>query len=204
MGWAASSTGEIEADELVSDMIGPSGIEKMCEDIGIGLDDISLLIMAWHVGAMRAGYFSREEWMKLSNFGITSLATLKSRVMQFPKDVANTDNLKRLFMFTFNYVRETSETKVIPVDLAEGYIRLLLPTSAHTDPFCTFLLEQKSDPKGYRAINMDQWKMWYEFAHTVPVDLSSYDESGAWPLVIDNYVTMRRAQLAETGMKTAD
>lgn len=187
-----------------ADLMGYGGVEKMCEDIGLGLDDVSLLIMAWHLGASRVGYFTREEWMKLSNFGITNMETLKTRVPQFPKDVENPDNKKRLFMFTFNYVRETPETKVIPVDLAEAYIRLLLPNSPHTDPFCNYLLEQKNDPKGYRAINLDQWKMWYEFSHTVPVDLSNYDESGAWPLVIDNYVINRRTQLEENGMKTAD
>lgn len=193
----------MEVDEG-DDVIGYGGVEKMCEDISVALDDVALLIMAWHLGASRVGYFTREEWMKLSNFGVTNLASLKTRVPQFHKDIANPDNMKRLFMFTFNYVRESAETKVIPVDLAEAYIRLLLPHSPHTEPFCTYLLEQKADPKGYRAINMDQWKMWYEFAHSVPVNLSNYDESGAWPLVIDNYVVTRRKQLEESGMKTTE
>lgn len=193
----------MDADESNPDLMGPAGIEKMCEDIDMSLDNIALLIMAWHVGASRAGFFSREEWMKLANFGITDMATLKSRVPQFPKDIKHADNLKRLFMFTFNYVRETPDTKVISVDLAEGYIRLLLPDCPHTDPFCNFLMEQKTDPKGYRVFNLDQWKMWYEFANSVPADLSNYDESGAWPLVIDNYVVARKTQLEQAAMKTA-
>jgi len=185
----------MDVDDGESSSIGPGGIEKMCEEIEVALDDVCLLIMAWHLGAAKVGYFSKEEWMKLSNFGITNLESLKARVPQFHKDVENPENAKRLFMFTFNYVKENQETKVIPVDLAEGYIRLILPDCVHTDSFCTFLLQQKDEPKGYRAINLDQWKMWFEFAHSMPGDLSSYDESAAWPLIIDNYVIARKSGL---------
>ena len=188
----------MDVDDSESDEIGPGGIEKMCEDIGVGLDDVRLLIMAWHLGCTKAGYFSKEEWMKLSNFGITNLETLKDRVPKFSKDIQNIENAKRLYMFTFNYVKENQEKKVIPVELAEGYIRLILPDCLHTEPFCNFLLQQKDEPKGYRAINLDQWKMWFEFSHSMPGDLSSYDESAAWPLIIDNYVISRRAHLMQT------
>jgi DCN1-like protein 4/5 len=190
-------------DSAEGEAIGPAGIQKMCEEIDVQIDDICLLIMAWHLGATRVGYFSKEEWMKLSNFGITNLETLRIKVPQFQKDIQNIDNAKRLFLFTFNYIRETAETKVIPVEIAEAYIRLILPNSVHTDPFCSFLMKQKDEPKGYRAINLDQWKMWFEFSHTMPGDLSTYDEEAAWPLIIDNYVIQRRAFLSSNGMQTS-
>lgn len=193
----------MQVDDEEAKLIGPLGIAKMCEDIGINLDHISLLIMAWHMGCTRVGYFSKEEWLKLANFGISNLATLRARVPEFPKDLEDFNNLKRLFLFTFSYVRETMETKVIPVELAAEYIRLILPDKVHTDPFCNFLMTQKDEPKGYRAINLDQWKMWFEFATTVPSDLSTYDESGAWPLIIDNYVLHRRASLDQSIDETA-
>jgi hypothetical protein len=194
----------MDVDEEETDCIGPSGIEKMCEETGVSLDDISLLIMAWHAGSLRAGYFSREEWMKLTNVGIHDMESLKRRLSQFKAEVmSNIDNVKRLYLFTFNYVREKAETKVIPIELAEGYIRLILPNSPHTAPFCTFLLQQRDEPKGYRAMNLDQWKMWWEFAHSVPVDLSTYDEAAAWPLIIDNYVIARKAILEANGMQTS-
>lgn len=191
-------------DDSTAACIGPAGIEKMCEDIDIQVDDVALLIMAWHMGAVKVGYFSKEEWLKLANFGIKDLATLKTRVPLLRKDIENVDNAKRLFLYTFNYVKESAESKVIPIDLAEGYIRLILPKSIHTDPFCDFLMKQKDEPKGYRAINLDQWKMWFEFSHTMPGDLSTYDEEAAWPLIIDNYVVQRRAALVANGMQTTN
>lgn len=199
-----TNKGTMDVDEQILDCIGPAGIEKMCEDTDVAIDDIALLILAWHAGCLRAGYFSREEWMKLKNVGVTDLDSLRKRLHQFAKEVnSNSDNVKRLYLFTFNYIRENQETKVIPIDLAEGYIRLILPNSPHTEHFCNFLLQQKSEPKGYRAMNLDQWKMWYEFTHTVAADLSTYDEEAAWPLIIDNYVVSRRAVLAANSMQTA-
>ena len=89
---------------------------------------------------------------------------------------------------------------------------LMLPKSAHTGPFTTFLAEQTE----YKTINMDQWTGYYRFTQEVgavwqcsvicalcrpymtaslaQVDAacSNFDEAQAWPLLLDNYVEWRR------------
>jgi len=46
----------------------------------------------------------------------------------------------------------------------------------------------------YKAMNMDQWTGFLHFCEEVEIkpDLSNYDESQAWPLLVDNYVEWAR------------
>jgi len=41
---------------------------------------------------------------------------------------------------------------------------------------------------GYKSLNADQWKMYFEFATTVTKDFQGYDSGDAWPLIIDDFV----------------
>ena len=53
--------------------------------------------------------------------------------------------------------------------------------------FEQFLKESK-----YRVMNKDQWFNVLEFSKTVYADLSNYDEDGAWPVLLDEFVTWFR------------
>ncbi|OBS69905.1 hypothetical protein A6R68_01555, partial [Neotoma lepida] len=46
------------------EVVGPEGMEKFCEDIGI-----IMLVLAWKLEAESMGFFTKEEWLK----GMTSL-----------------------------------------------------------------------------------------------------------------------------------
>ena len=51
------------------DVIGPEGMEKFCEDIGVEPENIVMLSLAWKLEAAQMGYFSLAEWLK----GMTDL-----------------------------------------------------------------------------------------------------------------------------------
>ncbi|KAK7807958.1 hypothetical protein U0070_003030 [Myodes glareolus] len=40
----------------------------------------------------------------------------------------------------------------------------------------------------YKVINKDQWCNVLEFSRTISLDLSNYDEDGAWPVLLDEFV----------------
>lgn len=40
----------------------------------------------------------------------------------------------------------------------------------------------------YKVINKDQWCNVLEFSRTINLDLSNYDEDGAWPVLLDEFV----------------
>ncbi|GFO22346.1 Dcn1-like protein [Plakobranchus ocellatus] len=51
------------------DVLGPEGMEKFCEDIGVEPENIVMLALAYKLDAKSMGFFTQEEWMK----GMTEL-----------------------------------------------------------------------------------------------------------------------------------
>lgn len=48
--------------EADAETMGPEGVERLCSDMAVDPSDVSLLVLAWTMGAARMGYLTREEW----------------------------------------------------------------------------------------------------------------------------------------------
>ncbi|XP_043201844.1 DCN1-like protein 3 [Amphibalanus amphitrite] len=46
----------------------------------------------------------------------------------------------------------------------------------------------------YRVINKDQWNNILEFSRTIAPDMANYDENGAWPVLLDEFVEWYRQE----------
>lgn len=46
------------------DLLGPEGMEKFCEDIGVEPENVVMLVLAWKMNARQMGFFSQQEWLK--------------------------------------------------------------------------------------------------------------------------------------------
>lgn len=44
----------------------------------------------------------------------------------------------------------------------------------------------------HQRITLDQWDSFLQLNYTVGLDLSNWDDNGAWPLLLDEYVDWRR------------
>ena len=53
----------LEYTEQSEDLMGPEGMEKFCEDIGVEPENIVMLVLAWKLEADQMGFFSLQEWM---------------------------------------------------------------------------------------------------------------------------------------------
>jgi len=73
---------------------------------------------------------------------------------------------------------------VIPLDVTDSILELLINHKPHVPRFRKFLLKQKE----VKAINQDQWINILEFVNSVPENLEGYDENSSWPFLIDLYV----------------
>ena len=100
---------------------------------------------------------------------------------------------RTLVSFVFELAREGQECKTIDPALASGLAGLLLANTAHGTSLATFLVEQTS----YRGINRDQWMGVWEFAQSVDKAFSNYNEDGAWPCLLDEFVEYERAKQEE-------
>ncbi|XP_061439805.1 DCN1-like protein 4 isoform X4 [Rhineura floridana] len=131
------------------DIVGPEGMEKFCEDIGVEPENVVMLVLAWKLDAQNMGYFTLQEWLK----GMTSLqcdTTEKLRnSLDYLRSLLNEPtNFKLIYRYAFDFARQSK----------------------------------------YKVINKDQWCNVLEFSRTINLDLSNYDEDGAWPVLLDEFV----------------
>ncbi|EHB05537.1 DCN1-like protein 4 [Heterocephalus glaber] len=131
------------------DVVGPEGMEKFCEDIGVEPENVVMLVLAWKLDAQNMGYFTLQEWLT----GMTSLQCDTTEKLRNSLDclrslLNDSTNFKLIYRYAFDFARQSK----------------------------------------YKVINKDQWCNVLEFSRTINLDLSNYDEDGAWPVLLDEFV----------------
>ncbi|XP_024526287.1 DCN1-like protein 5 isoform X2 [Selaginella moellendorffii] len=167
-------------------LIGPEGIEALCRDLQIEPTDMRILLLAWKFGADKQGFFTLEEWRAgLKALKADTLDKLKKALANLQQQVADDEEeFKSLYSFSFQYCLTEPRQKTLDLDSACQMLELILSGRPHLDSFTRFLQEQKE----YKGINHDQWIGFLRFCDEVSTDMSNYDETQAWPLLLDNYV----------------
>uniref|UniRef100_A0A3Q2GY75 DCN1-like protein n=1 Tax=Equus caballus TaxID=9796 RepID=A0A3Q2GY75_HORSE len=89
------------------DVVGPEGMEKFCEDIGVEPENVVMLVLAWKLDAQNMGYFTLQEWLK----GMTSLqcdTTEKLRnTLDYLRSLLNdSTNFKLIYRYAFDFARK--------------------------------------------------------------------------------------------------
>nr|XP_048704298.1 DCN1-like protein 4 isoform X3 [Caretta caretta] len=77
------------------------------------------------------------------------------------------------------------DQRSLDINTAKCMLGLLLGKTWPLFPVFHQFLEQQSK---YKVINKDQWCNVLEFSRTINLDLSNYDEDGAWPVLLDEFV----------------
>lgn len=178
-----------------SDDIGPVGVERLCSDIGVDPSDRKVLLLAWKMGAERMGYFSRVEFLRgMAALKLTDLSKASNALAQVEVEVEEEEGpYKDFFHFAFKFLLTEPRQRIIELDTAVEMLGIAMrPDEPHLEPFCAFLQQQTE----YKSVNNDQWMGFFRFCQEVSADCSDYDESSAWPLLLDNYVEWRRQQTA--------
>ncbi|KAG8453660.1 hypothetical protein GDO86_000336 [Hymenochirus boettgeri] len=166
------------------DVVGPEGMEKFCEDIGVEPENVVMLVLAWKLDAQNMGYFTLQEWLK----GMTSLQCDTTEKLQNALDYLRSllnepTNFKLIYRYAFDFAREKDQ-RSLDMNTAKCMLGLLLGKTWPLFPVFHQFLEQSK----YKVINKDQWCNVLEFSRTITLDLSNYDEDGAWPVLLDEFV----------------
>lgn len=107
-------------------------------------------------------------------------------------------SFQNLYLFTFGFLMELQNQKLLDVELAIDYWKLLFPliiddsaVLQRLDQWYEFVQTVHK-----RSFSKDSWSMFYLFVQDImkpdPVGFSQYDEMASWPSVIDEYIEYLR------------
>uniref|UniRef100_UPI0035902B56 DCN1-like protein 4 n=1 Tax=Myxine glutinosa TaxID=7769 RepID=UPI0035902B56 len=176
------------------DIVGPLGMEKFCEDIGVEPENIIMLVLAWKLEAENMGYFTRQEWLKgMTSLQADNVTKLQNKFDYLRSFLNESVCFKQIYRYAFDFAREKDQ-RSLDIDTAKSMLALLLGrTWSLFSSFHQFLEQSK-----YKVINKDQWCNVLEFSRTINMDLSNYDEDGAWPVLLDEFVDWQKQKEKQT------
>ena len=91
--------------------------------------------------------------------------------------------------FCFNFAKEPGfGVRTLPVEVALQMWELTLKGRCKfLERWCTFVQE-----KNVKAVTKDVWDMLLTFSKSINEDMSNFDEDGAWPVLLDDFVEWHR------------
>ncbi|XP_018911359.1 DCN1-like protein 4 isoform X2 [Bemisia tabaci] len=171
------------------ELLGPEGMEKFCEDIGVEPENVVMLVLAWKMNAKQMGFFTQEEWLRgLTELQCDSISKLQSKLEYLKSLLNHFPTFKSIYRYAYDFARDKDQ-RSMDIETAKAMLQLLL--GKHWDlhgQFNSFLEQSK-----YKVINKDQWCNILEFSRSINNDLSNYDVDGAWPVLLDEFVEWIKA-----------
>ncbi|KAI8474631.1 MAG: Cullin binding-domain-containing protein [Monoraphidium minutum] len=173
-------------------MILADGVGRFCDDLGVDPSDIVMLVLSWRLNAAAMCEYSRDEFVGgLQQLGCDSVDKLRRRLPEVRADLRDAAKWREIYNYAFGWAKEKNQ-KCLQLDVAVGMWQLLFSDDRaweHVGPWCEFLQAHHN-----RAISRDTWVQLFEFARAVKPDFSNFDESAAWPYLIDEFVDHMRQQ----------
>lgn len=88
------------------DTLGPDGMEKFCEDIGVEPENVVMLVLAYRMQARQMGFFTQEEWLRgLGEMQCDSIQKLQIR-LDYLRCLLNDQNVfKAIYRYAYDFAR---------------------------------------------------------------------------------------------------
>ncbi len=174
-----------DADE---DSILADGVEKFCLDLEVNPDEFIVLVLAWKFEAETMCRFTRNEFVNgCKKLKVDSIKGIQSKFPEMLSEVQNKQTHKSLYRWTYKFGLDADVgQRTLPVDMAVSLWKLVF-SQCEPSILKRWLSFLENHPS-IRGIPKDTWDMFLNFADTVGDDLSTYDDTEAWPSLFDDFV----------------
>uniref|UniRef100_A0A1I7V356 Defective in cullin neddylation protein n=1 Tax=Caenorhabditis tropicalis TaxID=1561998 RepID=A0A1I7V356_9PELO len=208
-------------DKVGEKRMGPHGVFRLIQALGYRPTDRQVLVLAWKLKAQTQCEFTLDEWVQgMSDLQVDNIQTLKQRIDMINSEIdTNREKSRELYLFTFNYGKSAA-SRSLDLETAVCYWDVLFGSrSTLMSQWIDFLYEQEKTsserlvqevgPTSAKQvknvwITRDTWNLFWDFILLSKPDLSDYDDEGAWPVLIDQFVEHCREKLHYPKPRTAE
>ncbi|XP_065177573.1 DCN1-like protein 1 [Sycon ciliatum] len=184
-------------DSVAEDKMQAEGVSRfLVDDLGMDPESRSVLVLAWKFKAETQCEFKRTEFVEgMATLGCDSIEALKAKVPTLEDEVSAPDAFKSFYHFTFDFGK-TPNQKGMDLEMALAYWNIVLRGKfKFLDMWCHFLQANYK-----RSIPKDTWNLLLDFSRTIDDEMQNYDEEGAWPVLMDEFVAWARPQVKSTAV----
>jgi len=183
------------ADPDDDEWMSMEGIAELVAELGLNPEsDVRVLVLCWKLRANeRPGQVAKAEWMGgMAELGVDSIAGLKAALPSLDTGFMEHKEFRDFYRFCFKFNREDVQKKTVEKELVGPLLRLLL--AAGRSPFTEDFVEFMGQAPMSR-VSADEWNSFLEFSVAYGGgDLSGYDDDGAWPSLLDDFVDFYKAK----------
>eukprot|EP01016_Furgasonia_blochmanni_P008400 TRINITY_DN133_c0_g1_i1.p2 TRINITY_DN133_c0_g1~~TRINITY_DN133_c0_g1_i1.p2 ORF type:complete len:183 (-),score=49.20 TRINITY_DN133_c0_g1_i1:180-728(-) len=171
------------------------GVEKFLGDLKLDPMDPVTLVISYHMNAAVMGTFTKEEFVNgFAKMRCETMDDLRKMLPTLRKELDDWGKFKEVYQYTFAYAKEQPTAKNLEYESAKALWNVLLKGRF---PWLDHLNEFLDAREKKTAITKDQWNMLLEFHLVTKGDLSKYEDDGAWPTIIDEFVEFIRSKNAQ-------
>jgi len=118
---------------------------------------------------------------------------LRSKLPQLVGEVNNMEKFRELYQFTFLFAKNVGQ-KFLDLEMAIAYWELLLKDKFK---FLALWNEYLSNHTNFKrsVVSRDTWNLLFDFTIHINDQMSNYDEEGAWPVLIDEFVSWAKPKV---------
>ncbi|XP_049869297.1 DCN1-like protein 3 [Pectinophora gossypiella] len=188
--------------DSLEDAILAEGIENLCNDLQLNPDDFKVLVLAWKLNASQMCRFTKSEFVHgLKSMKTDSIKNIQLKLNEITNELKkDSEQFKDLYRFTFKFGLDVSTgQRILPSDIAIVLWRLVF-TNNEPAVLNRWLSYLEKNPH-IRGIPKDTWYMFLNFCEFVGDDLSSYDDTEAWPSLFDDFVEYENDQMNQNVTK---
>ena len=170
------------------------GISTMSEVLGMDASsDVRLLALCWRLGAKKPAQIDQEEFEAgMERLGCDDVGKLQALVATLEPSELDHRTFRDFFKFVFLFSREGTH-RTLEKDIVHALLPIAIgDRSCHTTAFLKFL-DEGTQPN--QRVTLDQWTSFLEFSVKVKSDFSGYEQDGAWPLLLDEFVEYQLKRL---------